>query len=129
MRRYIDLDFRDKVYQALLLVVGAQRCTLEELSRHFSMHQRTLNRRLKDAGTSFRELYAEARHQTARQLLYDTRSSIETIAALLGYSDVTAFNRAFSQWEGVPPAKWRRSRTAGGQDTPDDRQSAPPRQG
>jgi AraC-like DNA-binding protein len=129
MRRYSNRDFREKAYQALIFLLGSQRCTLDELAGHFSMHQRTLNRRLKDSGTSFRELYAEARHQTARQLLYDTRSSIETIASLLGYSDVTAFNRAFSRWEGDPPAKWRRrSRTAGGQDTPDDRQSAPPRQ-
>ena len=108
MRRFLDLDFRDKAYQALLLLIGAQRCTLEELAAHFSMHQRTLNRRLRDSGTSFRELHNEARHQTARQLLSDTRSSIETIASLLGYSGATAFNRAFTQWEGTPPAQWRR---------------------
>ncbi len=113
MRRFSNQDFREKAYQALLLLLGRQRCTLDELARHFSMHQRTLNRRLKDSGTSFRELYAEARHQTARQLLCDTRSSIETIASLLGYSDVTAFSRAFSQWEGVPPAKWRREAVMG----------------
>ena len=117
MRRYSNQDFREKSYQALLSLLGSQRCTLDELARHFSMHPRTLNRRLKDSGTSFRELYGEARHQTARQLLCDTRSSIEYIASLLGYSDVTAFNRAFARWEGVPPALWRRlSRTAGGHD-------------
>mgnify|MGYP001106524317 CR=1 FL=1 len=117
MRRHFHQDFREKAYQALLLMLGTQRCTLDELATHFSMHQRTLNRRLKDSGTSFRELYAEARQQTACQLLCDTRSSIEYIASLLGYSDVTAFNRAFSRWEGVPPALWRRrARTAGGHD-------------
>ena len=115
MRRYSNQDFREKAYQALLFLLGSQRCTLDELARHFSMHQRTLNRRLKDSGTSFRELYTEARHQTARQLLCDTRSSIENIASLLGYSDTTAFNRVFTRWEGVPPALWRRrSRPAGG---------------
>jgi AraC-like DNA-binding protein len=108
MRRHIDLDFRDKAYQTLLLLVGEERCTLQELARHFSMHQRTLNRRLKDSGTSFRELHNQARHQTARQLLSDTHSSIENIATLLGYSGATAFNRAFTQWEGTPPAQWRR---------------------
>jgi AraC-like DNA-binding protein len=108
MRRYTDQDFCGKAYQVLLLLLGKQRCTLDEMARHFSMHPRTLNRRLKDSGTSFRELFAEARHQTARQLLCDTRSSIETIASLLGYSDATAFNRAFARWEGTPPALWRR---------------------
>ena len=108
MRRYSNQDFCDKAYQALLLLLGNQRCTLDELARHFSMHPRTLNRRLKDSGTSFRELHAEARHHTARQLLCDTRTSVEQIASLLGYSDVTAFNRAFARWEGTPPASWRR---------------------
>jgi AraC-like DNA-binding protein len=108
MRRYTDQDFCGKAYQVLLLLLGKQRCTLDEMARHFSMHPRTLNRRLKDSGTSFRELFAEARHHTARQLLCDTRSSIETIASLLGYSDATAFNRAFARWEGTPPALWRR---------------------
>jgi len=130
MRRYSNQDFSEKAYQALLFLLGSQRCTLDELARHFAMHPRTLNRRLKDSGTSFRELYAEARHQTARQLLCDTRSSIDNIAALLGYSDVTAFNRAYARWEGVPPALWRRrSQTDEDRDTPDNRQSAPPREG
>jgi AraC-like DNA-binding protein len=108
MRRYSNQDFREKADQALLFLLGSQGCTLDELARHFSMHPRTLNRRLKDSGTSFRELYAEARHQTARQLLCDTRSSIDVIASLLGYSNTTAFNRAFAHWEGTPPAKWRK---------------------
>ena len=108
LRRFLDLEFRDKAYQALLLLIGARRCTLDELAAHFSIHQRTLNRRLKDAGTSFRALHNEARHQTARQLLSDTRTGIDSIAALLGYSSATAFNRAFAQWEGTPPAQWRR---------------------
>ena len=108
MRLYSNNNFRERVYQDLLLLLGAQRCTLDELASHFSMHQRTLNRRLNEAGTSFRELHNEARRQTARRLLIDTKSSIETIATLLGYAGGNAFNRAFSQWEGVPPGKWRR---------------------
>lgn len=108
MRRYTRQDFGEKAYQALLLLIGTQPCSLEDLASHFSIHPRTLNRRLQEAGTSFRALYNEARHQTACQLLRDTRASIESVATLLGYSDATAFNRAFSQWEGVPPGKWRR---------------------
>ncbi len=129
MRRFLDLDFRDKAYSALLTLVGPQPCTLGDLARHFAMHQRTLNRRLKDSGTSFRELHNEARHQTACQLLCDTRSSLENIASLLGYSDATAFNRAFTRWEGVPPALWRRrARVAGGMDGVEDRHPETPLQ-
>ncbi len=108
IRRYSRQDFGEKAYQVLLSLIGTQPCSLDDLASHFSVHPRTLNRRLQEAGTSFRALYNEARHQTACQLLRDTRASIESIATLLGYSDATAFSRAFSRWEGAPPGKWRR---------------------
>lgn len=108
MRRYSDQTLQEKAHQALLLLIGSKRCTLDQLASHFSMHPRTLNRRLKDAGTSFRELHHRARHETARSLLRDSGNSIETIATLLGYSGASAFNRAFAGWEGAPPATWRR---------------------
>ena len=108
LRRHSNLGFRDQAYKLLVMLIGSQRCSLEQVAEHFSMHPRTLNRRLSDAGTSFRELYNEARHEMARQLLRETGSSISAIATLLGYSDATAFNRAFSQWEGVSPARWRK---------------------
>jgi AraC-like DNA-binding protein len=108
IRRYSSQTFPEKIHQALLLLLGSERCTLEKLSGHFSLHPRTLNRRLQEAGTSFRELYNRARHDMACQLLRDSNSSIDAIAALLGYSGTTAFNRAFSQWEGTPPSTWRR---------------------
>jgi AraC-like DNA-binding protein len=82
------------------------------LAEYFSLHPRTLNRRLKDSGTSFRELHNEARYQMAKQLLRDTKISIESIASRLGYASTTAFNRAFAQWEGVPPGAWRRQLNA-----------------
>lgn len=108
MRRYSDLSLQEKAHQALLLLIGSQRCTLDQLANSFSMHPRTLNRRLRDAGTSFRELHHRARHETARSLLRDSGNSIEAIATLLGYSRASAFNRAFALWEGVPPANWRK---------------------
>lgn len=108
MRAYAEQGFREQVYKMLVMLLGQQRCTREQLAEQFAMHPRTLNRRLKEAGTSFRELHGEACHEMARQLLRDTRRSLPSIAELLGYSDETAFNRAFSKWSGMSPAKWRR---------------------
>lgn len=102
-----------RINAALLRQLGSDRCTLEGIADEFHMHPRTLNRRLLDAGTSFRELHRQIRHRMACQLLSETRSSIMTIATLLGYSGTTAFNRAFSEWEGTPPASWRKSLVAG----------------
>lgn len=108
LRANSDQSFRDQAHKSLVTLIGGQGGSREQLATHFSIHPRTLNRRLRDAGTSFRELYNEVRHEIARQLLRDTRRSIPAIASLLKYSDASAFNRAFSRWQGLSPAKWRK---------------------
>ncbi len=108
MRAYADQSFREQAHKMLVMLLGQQRCTREQLAKQFAMHPRTLNRRLKDAGTSFRELHGEACHEMARQLLRDTRRNFSSIANLLGYSEESAFSRAFSKWEGMSPTKWRK---------------------
>ena len=102
-------DFKEQAQKALSVMLGKTNCTREKLAEYFSLHTRTLNRLLKQAGTNFRELLNDSRHVMAQQLLRDTKRSISSIATLLGYSDTTAFNRAFSKLEGLPPAMWRRS--------------------
>lgn len=107
VRSYSTQSFQEQAHKILVMLVGQQRCTRENLSEHLDMHPRTLNRRLKEADTSFRELQSAAKHELSRQMLRDTRRSIPAIASLLGYSDATAFSRSFSRWEGISPAKWR----------------------
>ena len=105
MRDYSNQSFRDQAHKALVILIGKQRCSRDQLAEHFSIHPRTLNRRLMDAGTSFRQLHNEARYEMACQLLRDTKRCLASIASLLGYSDSTAFNRAFSHWEGTGASK------------------------
>lgn len=108
MRRYTEADLVERMRKALVRLLETRRCSLAALADEFALHPRTLNRRLRDAGTSFRELQQSARHTLACQLLRDTRCTVPTIASLLGYSGPTAFTRAFVQWEGEPPAAWRK---------------------
>ena len=108
VRSNSTLSFREQAHKTLVMLLGFQRGTREDLAESFGMHTRTLNRRLKDNGTNFRELQASASHEMARQLLRDTKRSIPAIASMLGFSDATAFSRSFSKWEGVSPAKWRK---------------------
>jgi len=65
-----------------------------------SMHRRTLNRRLDACGTTFQTLVEEVRFGIARQLLEDTDLPLSQVAATVGYSDVSAFTRAFRRWSG-----------------------------
>jgi len=78
------------------------------VARQLGLHERTLNRRLHRAGTSFREELKAVRYQVARELLANTQLSLSRIAAALNYSDTSAFIRAFKQWSGMPPTVWRR---------------------
>lgn len=77
-----------------------------------AMHRRTLNRRLKAQGTTFQIVLDRVRAETACQLLEGTRTSLDDIAALLGYASVSAFMRAFRRWTGLAPGQWRRDTRA-----------------
>lgn len=80
---------------------------LSDVAKQLGMSERTLQRRITEEGSSFRELLAEARREMGRRLLADLATDIEEVACLLGYQDTASFYRAFRQWEGMPPNRWR----------------------
>lgn len=102
-------DFTEQVRRALRSAIITGQANEDKVAAVFSMHRRTLNRRLHDAGTSYRELVESTRYVIARQALRDTGLDIADIAELLGYADATAFTRAFRRWSGTTPAAWRLS--------------------
>jgi AraC-like DNA-binding protein len=71
------------------------------------LHPRALNRRLEREGTCFRTLVDDARFIRAQQLIVNTDLGLGEIGACLGYSEASAFSRAFRRWAGVPPTHWR----------------------
>ena len=82
--------------------------SIEGVARDLKMSGRTLQRSLSEAKTSHRELVDEVRSLFARQLLSRDDLRLIEIAMLLGFSDQTAFQKAFVRWTGVTPAKWRK---------------------
>jgi AraC-like DNA-binding protein len=81
--------------------------TLERVARALKMSPRTLQRRLSEHGTSFQDVLDVERQELARRLLEDPRLSVSEVAWRLGYSELTAFNRAFKRWTGKTPGEWR----------------------
>ena len=69
---------------------------------------RTLQRKLESEGTTFREVLDTAKSRLAQAYLADPRVSVGEVAALLGFSDPSSFNRAFRRWTGHTPGRWRR---------------------
>jgi AraC-like DNA-binding protein len=94
-----------------------QRLTLGEnraaaVATALGLHERTLRRRLRLEGTSFRELLEEARQAASCQYLAGTSLSIKAIAIALGYRSTDAFDHAFKRWFGCSPLAWRQSRAS-----------------
>jgi AraC-like DNA-binding protein len=90
---------------------GPDGIDLQKVAWIFTMHPRTLNRRLRAEGTTFAALLAEARYEIARQLLRDTELQISDISYLLGYAHSASFNKAFRRWSGMTTTLWRASHT------------------
>jgi len=90
--------------------LASGRRELADVATDLGMSERTLQRRITEEGTTFRELLVAARQELGRQLLADSEATIDEIAYLLGYQDTSSFHRAFREWEGVTPARWRQQR-------------------
>jgi AraC-like DNA-binding protein len=82
---------------------------LQAVAERLHVSPRTLNRRLRDESTSFRELRAGELQTWAKRYLAQTQISVEAIAGLLGYEDASNFRRAFRNWENCSPAEYRAS--------------------
>lgn len=78
------------------------------VARRLGMSERTLHRRLADDGVNFQTLVTDARRDAAESLLQASAHSLADVAFLTGFSDQTAFSRAFKRWTGLTPAEFRR---------------------
>ena len=81
---------------------------LARVIKKISMSPRTLERRLKEHGVVFKTLVDDTRRRFALNYLRDRKHTLTEIAFLLGYSEVSAFNRAFKRWTGATPLDYRR---------------------
>jgi AraC-like DNA-binding protein len=104
-------DFAEQVRRVLPPALLTQQASTDHVAALFSIHQRTLSRRLKSCGTSFHELADQSRFEIAHQLLKDSTIPITQIATTLGYADASAFTRAFRHWSGTTPSLWRKRST------------------
>ncbi|HEJ4560670.1 TPA: AraC family transcriptional regulator [Pseudomonas aeruginosa] len=84
---------------------------IEQISSKLHLSSRTLQRRLREAGTSFRSELNLVRHELALSYLRAPRLQIMDIAMLLGYSEHSAFTRAFKEWSGQSPQEARQRRS------------------
>jgi AraC-like DNA-binding protein len=100
-------SLRDQVKVIVKRGLASGRPELADVAYDLGMSERSLQRRITEEGATFRDLVVEARQELGRKLLSDPTAGIEEVACLLGYQDTSSFYRAFREWEGVTPARWR----------------------
>jgi AraC-like DNA-binding protein len=79
----------------------------QQIAEALHVSNRTLQRKLKDEGTSFMDLLQNTRLQLAQKYLRHPNRSVVETAYLLGFSEPSTFSRAFKRWTGKAPADYR----------------------
>jgi AraC-like DNA-binding protein len=90
----------------LIEVNGFSRVSSEQVELSIGMHKRTLQRNLSEQGTSFRHVKEAVLKEQAASLLLKDKIEIEAVAEYLGYSEPSAFYRAFKSWFGITPKQF-----------------------
>lgn len=85
---------------------------LEHAAGEFGITPRTLQRRLKDQGVCFMDLRARVRMESAQRLLADSGRSVTSISEQLGFSEISAFTRAFRSHTQQSPRAFRQAASA-----------------
>jgi AraC-like DNA-binding protein len=81
---------------------------LGQVAKAMALSPRTLQRQLDTCGIDFRSLLDDTRKRLALVYLKDSENTLTQIAFLLGYSEVSTFNRSFKRWTGKTPLHYRR---------------------
>jgi AraC-like DNA-binding protein len=112
IQRLAQLD-RDnvsgRVRAAIMELLPSGEVSDEAVADALHMTARTMHRRLKEDGESFRTLLTAVRRDLAEQYLADTSLTLTEITFLLGFSEMSSFSRAYKHWTGQPPSAARQA--------------------
>lgn len=81
--------------------------SIGRIGAHMGMSSRTLTRRLSESGMSFRALVKQTQEKISKDLLQNSSSTVSEIAFQTGFSEQSAFSRAFKRWTGQAPLEFR----------------------
>jgi len=73
----------------------------------FNVSKRTFQRRLKDQGCTFKELLDKTRKELAKTYVCNGEMKLDKISSQIGFTETSAFMRAFKRWYGCSPLRYR----------------------
>jgi AraC-like DNA-binding protein len=103
------VDFAETVRNQIMLNLGDNPPTLSEIADILGLSGQSFQRRLKEHGLTYHDLLKAARQDLALHYLKDPDVQLTEVAYLLGYSELSAFSRAFRAWAGMSPQRYRRN--------------------
>jgi AraC-like DNA-binding protein len=107
MRAQADAGIIAQVGAAIAKNLSQDRARLSAVAEDLSLTQRTLQRKLSEAGSSFQQVLDRTRQELAKDYLAQQGLSLVDIAFLLGFQNQSAFNHAFKEWTGNSPGSYR----------------------
>ena len=96
-----------QLQQAILVGLQKNQFQIEHIAQQIKFSVRQLQRHLQKQGKTYQQCMQEIRSMMAMQYLKDPHLSLQEISMLLGYSEQSAFQRAFKQWTKLTPQQWR----------------------
>lgn len=106
MQRKKVVKVSEQVKNILLSALDQQLPSIDQTAEQLQCSTRTLQRRLREEGTSFHTILEEIRKELAIRFVNKRQNKLSEIARFLGYSDPRVFRRAFKRWTGVSPTAY-----------------------
>lgn len=101
------ITFSRQVRPLITRQMARGRVKVEHVARELNMSRHTLYKKLKEENLTFAALLEDVRREQALTYLQDRNRSLSEVAELLGFSELSAFSRAFKRWMGKSPAEFR----------------------
>ncbi len=96
-----------KVRASIIRNLALDQIRIAQIAEDLHVTQRTLQRKLQEAGVTYQMLLDRTRHELAEDYLQQGQLSIAEIAFLLGFQEQSSFNHAFKEWTGLNPGAYR----------------------
>lgn len=104
----VKMPSREAVQAVIAASLQQHGASLQDAARELRVSARSLQRHLAEMGTSYSELVAQVRLDTACRLLTESSERMSQIALRLGYAGPSSFSRTFMRLMKIQPATYRR---------------------
>ena len=106
-------DYCGQIRHLIQQAMSTGDCSIEKVAGFLAISKRSLQRKLKEHNTRYKQLLEEVRFNTARRYLMESSGSLTTLADMLGYAELSVFSNAFRRYHGMSPRNWKKQQISG----------------